>query len=202
MFGFLPRKRRLRATGIRTIPIGELAALWRKPDESDANSRGVESRETKVPESRKAESADRKAASPTSPATGPELDPSNRDDAWYDETRLLDALKRLLAAGTPSAFVYRQKAYYSLDAVSEALNAQREEHTLEPLDPGSVIEFFKAGRGLDSGKYVMRFETGLPVKIYLYSHPADGRKESVRHRPLDESGCRLKSLKLIKGPTP
>ena len=82
------------------------------------------------------------------------------------------------------------------------LNAKRAEHNLDSMDPKAVIDFFKPGRGLDSGKYVMRFESGLPTKIYLYTHPAAIKNESGQQRPVDETGRRLKSLNPIKERNP
>ena len=135
--------------------------------------------------------------------TRTDLHPStNNNDSWYDEKELMGALKWFLGSGKTFAFVYEGKCYFTLDKITEALNAQRAEHNLDSMDPRSVIEFFKQGRGLDSGKYVMRFESGLPTKIYLYTHPATAENESGQQRPVDETGRRLKSLKPIKERNP
>ena len=55
---------------------------------------------------------------------------------------------------------------------------------------------------LESGKYVMRFDTGLPTKTYLYSHPYPGSEDSGSSRPVDEDGRHLKSIKPIKAHKP
>jgi hypothetical protein len=86
-------------------------------------------------------------------------------------------------------------AYYTIETVSKVINEQRTMQNLEPMDPKAVIEFFKSGRGLDSGKYSMRYESGLPSKIYLYTHPFAEEKVSGKSRPVDSTGRRLKSLK-------
>ena len=66
------------------------------------------------------------------------------------------------------------------------------------MDPVDVIDFLKADRGLKSGKYVMRFASGLPAKVYLYSHPFAGEIEFGMRNPVDESERQLKSVKPIK----
>ncbi|MCP5048336.1 MAG: hypothetical protein GY940_14290, partial [bacterium] len=100
-----------------------------------------------------------------------------------------------LGAGRTSAFQYNGMAYYTIETVSKVIDEKRAIQNLEPMEPKAVIEFFKSGRGLDSGKYSMRYETGLPSKIYLYTHPLAGEKVSGKSRPVDATGRRLKSLK-------
>jgi hypothetical protein len=176
-----------------------LAPLWRDPKEVEAFSSKVEAGKFAVPRGRIADNKSLGAVDIETLVTPTDLHPpTNNNDAWYDEKNLIAALKRFLGAGKTKAFVYEEKAYYTLDMITEVLNAQRAEHSLDPMDPKAVIDFFKPGRGLDSGKYVIRFESGLPTKIYLYTHPAAIKNESGQQRPVDETGRRLKSLKPIK----
>jgi hypothetical protein len=199
MFGFFLKKKRLNPSDVRTIPIAELAPLWHDPDEFGTDGSKVEDEKFDVPQGRIADNKDPGAVDlETLVSRADSHPPTNNNDAWYDEKALMDALKGFLGAGKTKAFVYEDKACYTLDAITEALNEQRAEHNLDPMDPKAVIDFFKQGRGLDSGKYVMRFESGLPTKIYLYTHPVAIKNESGQQRPVDETGRRLKSLKPIK----
>ncbi len=200
MFGLLSRNRKSLATGTRTIPIAELSPLWREPETIAGE-----------PDSTQIGHHKPKKASSTHPsATGLETfvtrtDPPpalNNNDVWYDETAFMESLRGVLDGGKTSGFVYRQRAYYTLDTVTDVFNTQRADHKLEPLDPGAVIAFFKSDRGLASGKYVMRFESGLPIKIYLYSHPAGGKIKTRQQRPFDDTGRRMKSLKPINAGKP
>jgi len=122
---------------------------------------------------------------------------SNNNDAWYDRDTFVEALKVYLKSGKTLAFVYENRAYYALHTIAEALNRQRGQYQLDPLQPKDVIEFFKNDRGLDSGKYILRFESGLPTKTYLYSHAYLSGKDNPVHinSPKDDNGRVLKSLK-------
>ena len=199
MFGIFLKKKRLNPSNVRTIPIAELALLWRESDEFEAFPSKAETENIDIPRGRIADNKNPGAVDLETLVTRTDLHPpTNNNDAWYDEKALMEDLKRFLGAGKTKAFVYEDKACYTLDAITEALNEQRAEHNLDPMDPKAVIDFFKQGRGLDSGKYVMRFESGLPTKIYLYTHPVAIKSESGQQRPVDETGRRLKSLKPIK----
>ena len=199
MFGIFLKKKRLNPSNVRTIPIAELALLWRESDEFEAFPIKPETENIDTPRGRIADNKNPGAVDLETLVTRADLHPpTNNNDAWYDEKALMEDLKRFLGAGKTKAFVYEDKACYTLDAITEALNEQRAEHNLDPMDPKAVIDFFKQGRGLDSGKYVMRFESGLPTKIYLYTHPAAAKNKSGQQRPVDETGRRLKSLKPIK----
>lgn len=177
--------------------------MWRDPDEFEAFSNKAEALKMDVPQERTADNKSPVAVDLETLVTQTDFHPpTNNSDAWYDEKDLIAALKGLLGAGKTKAFVYEEKAYYTLDTITEVLNAKRAEHNLDPTDPKSVIDFFKQGRGLDSGKYVMRFESGLPTKVYLYTHPAAVKNESGQQHPVDETGRRLKSLKPIKEHNP
>ncbi|BBO77492.1 hypothetical protein DSCW_49090 [Desulfosarcina widdelii] len=203
MFGFFSRKKKLHPSGIRTIPIADLAPLWRDTNDvvavdgnaGDDAQKGL--RNSKFPG----------AVASKHRGTSPNLDPTanrplNRNDPWFDEKGLLATLKTHLKAGRTTAFQYNGRAYYTLDTVAEALNGQRRVKNLELLDPRAVIEFFESDRGLESGKYAMRFDAGLPTKTYLYSHLYPETEDSGRNRPVDETGRRLKSLKSIKAHRP
>jgi len=201
MFGIFLKKKRLNPSNVRTIPIAELAPLWRDPDEFEAFSSKAETGKFDVPQGRITDNKSPRAVDLETLVTRADLHPStNNNDSWYDEKELIGALKWFLSAGKTKAFVYEEKAYYTLDMITEVLDAQRAKHNLDPMDPKSVIEFFKQGRGLYSGKYVMRFDSGLPTKIYLYTHPATAENESMQQLPVDETGRRLKILKPIKEP--
>ena len=196
MFSFLFRKRKLLQSSIRKIPISDLAPLWRDPDEFGADDSKVEvvkADDTKGGRERKQRCA---SVDLNTILTQPNIDhPTNNNDAWYDEQGLIRTLKTFLGAGRTSAFQYNGMAYYTIETVSKVINEQREIQNLEPMDPKAVIEFFKSERGVDSGKYLMRYESGLPSKIYLYTHPFAGEKVSGKSRPVDSTGRRLKSLK-------
>jgi hypothetical protein len=199
MFGIFLKKKRLNPSNVRTIPMAELAPLWRDPDEFETFLIKTETGKFDVPQGGITDNKRPGAVDLETLVTRTDLNPpTNNNDAWYDEKALIAALKGFLSAGKTFAFVYEEKAYYTFDAITEVLNAQRAKHNLDFMDPKAVIDFFKQGRGLDSGKYVMRFESGLPTKIYLYIHPAAVKNESSQQRPIDETGRRLKSLKPIK----
>ena len=203
MISYLFRKRKLRPSSIRKIPISDLAPLWRDPDEFEAFSNKAEAIKMDVPRGRIADNKSPGAVELETLVTPTDLHPTaNNNDAWYDEKDLIAALKGFLGAGKTKAFVYEDKAYYTLDTITDVLNSKRAEHNLDPMDPKAAIDFFKPGRGLDSGKYVMRFESGLPTKIYLYTHPVAVKNDSGQQRPVDESGRRLKSLKPVKESNP
>ena len=119
----------------------------------------------------------------------------DEDSAWFDEKRFFAEMKAKLEENRTSAFRYNGNAYYTLDTVARALNRQRRDKSLEPMQPQAVIDFFQANRILKSGKYVMRFDVGLPVKIYLYSHACQASKNSKDEPPITENGRRLKNIK-------
>ena len=199
MFGIFLKKKRLNPSNVRTILIAELALLWRESDEFESFPSKAETENIDIPRGRIADIKNPGAVDLEILITRTDLHPpTNNNDAWYDEKALLEDLESFLGAGKTKAFVYEDKACYTLDAITKALNAQRAEYNLDPMDPKAVIDFFKQGRGLDSGKYVMRFDSGLPTKIYLYTHPTAVKSESGQQRPVDETGRRLKSLKPIK----
>ena len=203
MFGTFLKKKRLNPSNVRTIPISELGPLWRDSDEPATVSSKFETRKADNPQGRIADNISPGAVDLEALVTRNDLHLStNNNDSWYDEKELMDTLKWFLDSRKTFAFVYEGKCYFTLDKITEALNAQRAKHNLDPMDSRSVIEFFKQGRGLDSGKYVMRFESGLPTKVYLYTHPAAVKNESGQQHPVDETGRRLKNLKPIKEHNP
>ena len=207
MFGFFSRKKKLHPSGIRTIPIADLAPLWRDPNEgvtADSKAADINGDDVQkgLPNSKFPGIAASKHGR-TNPNSEPAVfGPANGNAPWFDEQALLATLKTHLKAGRTTAFQYNGRAYYTLDTVAEALNGQRRVKNLELLDPRAVIEFFESDRGLESGKYAMRFDAGLPTKIYLYSHPYPGSEDSGSSRPVDEDGRRLKSIKPIKAHKP
>jgi hypothetical protein len=207
MFGFFSRKKKLYPSGIRTIRIADLAPLWR--DTNDAVAVDGKAADDNADDAQKRLRNSRLPGAVASKHSGTNLNldptashPLNRNDPWFDEKGLSATLKTHLEAGRTSAFQYDGKAYYTLDIVAKALNGQRGVKDLDSLDPPAVIEYFKSDRGLESGKYVLRFDTGLPTKTYLYSHPYPGSEDSASCRPVDENGRRLKSIKSIKAHKP
>jgi hypothetical protein len=207
MFGFFSRKKKLHPSGIRTIPIADLAPLWRDPNEGiAANGKAADvngdDAQRGLPNSKFPGVAASKHSGKNPNFEPPVSSPANGNPPWFDEQGLFTALKAHLGAGRTSAFQYNGRAYYTLDTVAKALNGQRRVKNLELLDPQAVIEFFKSDRGLESGKYVMRFDAGLPTKIYLYSHPYPESEISGSSSPADEAGRRLKSIKPIKAHKP
>lgn len=200
MIGFLLRFRKNQSAPVTTIPLKELAALWRDPVEPKTVAK-----KEKIP---KPSDEPVEAESPPVDLTtliGADKNPrANDNDSWFDKKALLATLQSRISEGCISAFVYQGSAYYALGTVSKALNEQRRNQNYELLKPNEVIAFFKSEteRGLSSGKYLLRFDNGLPVKIYLYTHPGTGEKASEPVLPVDETGRRLKSLKPIKVRTP
>lgn len=207
MFGFFSRKKKLHSSGIRTIPIADLAPLWRDPNEgvdTGGNTADINGDDAQkgLPNSKLPGMAASKHGR-TKPNSEPAVfGPANGSAPWFDEQALLATLKTHLKAGRTTAFQYNGRAYYTLDTVAEALNGQRRVKNLERLDPRAVIEFFESDRVLKSGKYAMRFDTGLPTKTYLYSYPYPGSEDSGRNRTVDETGRLLKSIKPIKAHKP
>ncbi len=182
MFGLFSRKKKSYIAGIRTISIADLATLWRDSDEvlaDDGKASDIKLEDTRGGKS-KGKAAD------------------NGNDAWFDEKRFFPDLKKRLENFRTSAFRYKANAYYTLDTIAKELNQQRKVNNLEPLEPNDVIDFIHSNQILDSGKYMLRFDVGLPTKIYLYSHPCPANEKSVRNSPIVENGRRLKSIKLMK----
>lgn len=197
LFKFLKK----RPAPVTTIPLGELAKLWRDPIEPK-----VVVQKEKIAEPKPGNEPSEAETPPVDLTTliGTEQKPpSNNNDSWFDKTALLTVLQSRISHGRTSAFVHQGMAYYTLQTVSKTLNKQRRHHHLKSLTPNEVIAFFKSEkeRGLSSGKYLLRFDKGLPVKVYLYSHPVTNKKLSELPLPVDETGRRLKSLKPIKGHT-
>jgi hypothetical protein len=203
MFGFFSRKKKSISSGVRTIPIADLAPLWRGPDEGIAVDSQVVDYEIDTEHHGHSNSKSPVGVDSRDGETTPDLDrimnnSANGSDLWFDTNGFFSILKAHLDASRTSAFQYNGRAYYTIDTIAKVLNDQRKEKNLELLDPQAVIDFFKSDRGLESGKYVMRFDQGLPTKIYLYSHPYLEIKKSVSISPVDETGRRLKSMKPIK----
>lgn len=207
MIGHLFKILKKRPAPVTTIPLGELATLWLDPDEPKPVAK----------EGKVADAANDSVINDPGQAESPPVDlavligagktpPVNSDDPWFDKKALLATLQSHISAGCISAFVYHGTAYYTLETVSRALSEQRRNFDHKPLTPNEVIAFFKSDsgpeRGLSSGKYLLRFDKGLPVKVYLYTHPVTGEKASGPTLPVDETGRRLKSLTPIKGHTP
>ncbi len=204
MIGSLFKFWKKRTVPVTTIPLEELANLWRDPiapEEVIKKENHPKPRPKNEPNESEASAVDLTAL-----IGKDRKSPVNNNDPWFDKTALLSVLQSRISNGRTSAFVYRGTAYYTLETVFKALNEQRRHHRREPLDPPAVITFFKSKngteRGLSSGKYLLRFDKGLPVKIYLYTHPVTGEKSSGLALPVDETGRRLKSLNPVKGRTP
>ena len=117
MFSFLFRKRKLRPSSIRKIPISDLAPLWRDPDDfgtDDSKVEVVKADDTKEGREKKQSFA---SVDLNTILTQPNIDhPTNNNDAWYDEQGLIRALKTFLGAGRTSAFSFNGKAYYMSSA--------------------------------------------------------------------------------------
>ncbi len=199
MFAFFSRKKRSGLSGIRTISIADLAPLWRDCNEAIGQTLDAQSDDTQR------EGASGGIQSATQLENGEiESGPKQKevledeDAAWFDEKRFFAEMKDKLEENRTSAFRYNGNAYYTLDTVARALNRQRRDKSLEPLQPQAVIDFFQTNRLLKSGKYVMRFDTGLPVKIYLYSHTYQASENSKSEPPVTENGRHLKSIKAME----
>lgn len=197
----------MHSSGIRTIPIADLAPLWRDPDEGvDTGGKAADingdDAQKGLPISKSPGMTPSKHRGTKPNSEHAVFSPTNGCAPWFDEQGLLATLKTHLKAGRTTAFQYNGMAYYTLDTVAEALNGQRRIKNLELLAPRAVIEFFESDHGLKSGKYAMRFDAGLPTKTYLYSHPYPGSEDSASCRPVDENGRRLKSIKSIKAHKP
>ena len=97
MFNFLFRKRKLRPSSIRKIPISDLAPLWRDPYEfgtDDSKVEVVKADDTKEGIERKQSFA---SVDLNTIVTRPNIDhPTNNNDEWYDEQGLLGTLKTFL----------------------------------------------------------------------------------------------------------
>ncbi|BBO83239.1 hypothetical protein DSCO28_38050 [Desulfosarcina ovata subsp. sediminis] len=200
MFEFFSRKKSLFSSGIRTISIAELAPLWR--DSNEGITGDNQTADANLDDSQKevvgggADSTtnieDRIMDSDSKPK---EKILEDDNAAWFDGKRFFSDLKVKLDENQTSAFRYNKNAYFTLDIVARALNRQRQDKYLEPMQPQTVIDFFQSRRILKSGKYVMRFDAGLPAKIYLYSHPCQESEKSKSKLPITENGRRLKSIK-------
>jgi hypothetical protein len=200
MFGLFSRRKRSCSSRLRTISIADLAPLWRDPNEGIA-------KDSQATDVNFDDAHNRGAGGETDSTTNLEDEKVNSDSkrreriladgnaAWFDEKRFFSELNAKLDENRTSAFRYNANAYYTLDTVARALNLQRRHKSLEPLQPHAVIDFFQSKRILKSGKYVMRFDVGLPAKIYLYSHPCQEIEKSKSNRPITENGRRLKSIK-------
>lgn len=203
MFGFFSRKKKSISSGIRTIPIADLAPLWRDPDEGISVDDQAVDEKIDIEHNGHSNSKSPVGVDSRVGETNPDLDrimnnSANGSDLWFDTKGFFSILKAHLDTGRTSAFQYNGRAYYTIDTIAKVINDQRRVKNLELLDPQAVIDFLKSDRGLESGKYVMRFDQGLPTKIYLYSHPYPKIKKSVSSSPVDETGRRLKSIKPIK----
>jgi hypothetical protein len=200
MIGHLFKILRKRPAPVKTIPLGELATLWLDPGEPKAIAK-----EGKITETRNDPCEAESPPVDLAALIGADKTPSvNSGDPWFDKKAFMATLLNYIA-GRTSAFVYHGTAYYTLETVSNALNKQRRNHNHKPLTPNGVIAFFNSDseseRGLSNGKYLLRFDKGLPVKVYLYTHPLTGEKASGTTLPIDGTGRRLKSLNPIKGRT-
>jgi len=200
MFGFFSRKKKSCFSNVRTVSIADLAPLWRDPNEGvsgDSQAAGSnfdDSQKSTVGGGSGGNTnlGDRIIGSNSRPKEE-RLEDDN--EAWFDEKRFFSELKVKLDRNQTSAFRYSANAYYTLDIVARALNRQRQDKYLEPLQPQAAIDFFQSRGILKSGKYMMRFDTGLPAKVYLYSHPWQESENSNSRRPITENGRRLKSIK-------
>ncbi|BBO80782.1 hypothetical protein DSCO28_13480 [Desulfosarcina ovata subsp. sediminis] len=203
MFEFFSKKKRSRSSNVRTVSIVDLAPLWRDPNEGitgngqteDGNSDDSQKGGVGGGSDSNTNMEDRTINSDSKPKEGI-LEDDN--EAWFDEKRFFSELKVKLDVNQTSAFRYNGNAFYNLDTVARALNRQRQDKYLEPMQPQAVIDFFQSRRILKSGKYMMRFDAGLPAKIYLYSHPYQESEKSKSKLPIIENGRRLKSIKPIK----
>ena len=207
MFGFFSKKKRSCSRDLRTISIADLVPLWRDPNEGitgDSQAAGSnfdDSQKGTVGGRSNSNTnlGDRLIASDSKPK---EERLEDDKEAWFDEKCFFSELKVKLDANQTSAFRYSGNAYYTLDIVARVLNRQRQDKYLEPLQPQAVIHFFQSRRILKSGKYVIRFDAGLPAKIYLYSHPCQESENSNSRLPITENGRILKSIKPMNKPKP
>ena len=207
MFKFFSRKKRACSSNVRTISIADLAPLWRDANEGitgDSQTAGANfddsQKGTVGVGSNSNTNLENRIINSDSKPEEERLEDDN--EAWFDEKRFLSELKVKLDANQTSAFRYIGNAYYTLDIVARALNRQRQDKRLEPLQPQAVIELFKSSHILKSGKYMMRFDAGLPAKIYLYSHPCQESENSNSRLPITENGRILKSIKPMNKPKP
>ena len=203
MFGFFSRKQKSISSAVRIVPIADLAPLWRDPGEGIAADGQAMDEKIDIEHNGHSNGKSPLGVDSRDDATNPDLDriinnSANGSDLWFDTNGFFSVLKSHLGAGRTSAFQYNGRAYYTIDTIAMVLNDQRKKKNLDTLDPQAVIDFFKSDRGLESGKYVMRFNQGLPTKIYLYSHTCPESKKSERSGPVDETGRFLKSIKPIK----
>ena len=199
MFEFLLRKKDSCFSNARTISIADLAPLWRDSNEIitddspavDKNSDDSQKGTVGGGSNSNTNLENRIINSDSKPKEGAL---ENDNGAWFDEKRFFSELEGKLNLNQTSAFRYNKNAYYSLDTVARVLNRQRQDKYLEPMQPQAVIEFFQSRRILKTGKYVMRFDAGLPAKIYLYSHPCQESEKSKSKLPITENGRCLKSI--------
>ena len=200
MFEFFSRKKKSCFSNARTISIADLAPLWRDFNEiitddslaADTNSDDSQKGAVGGGSNSNTNLENRIINSDSKPKEGAL---ENDNGAWFDENRFFSELKVKLDANQISAFRYNKNAYYSLDTVARVLNRLRQDKYLEPMQPQAVIIFFQSRRILKSGKYMMRFDKGLPAKIYLYSHPCQENEKSKSKLPITENGRLLKSIK-------
>ncbi|MGD8702431.1 MAG: hypothetical protein PVH26_08325, partial [Desulfosarcina sp.] len=143
MFGFFSRKKKSISSGVRTIPIADLAPLWRGPDEGIAVDSQVVDYEIDTEHHGHSNSKSPVGVDSRDGETTPDLDrimnnSANGSDLWFDTNGFFSILKAHLDAGRTSAFQYNGRAYYTIDTVAKVLNDQRKEKNLDLLDPQAV----------------------------------------------------------------
>ena len=197
---FSQKKKKSCFSNVRTISIADLAPLWRDSNEiitddspaADTNFDDSQKGTVGGGSNNNTNLENRIINSDSKPKEGVLEDDNG---AWFDEKRFFSELEGKLNLNQTSAFRHNKNAYYSLDTVARVLNRLRQDKYLEPMQPQAVIDFFQSRSILISGKYVMRFDAGLPAKIYLYSHPCRESENSNSRLPITENGRILKSIK-------